>query len=1096
MTFYRLTIVCLSTVFFACSSRDESKLFTELDEETTGINFKNEIFEGEQLNVMNYGYFYNGSGVAIGDINNDGLQDVLLTGNMVKNRLYLNKGNFEFENITDKSGVASKQGWCTGATMVDINTDGKMDIYICRSADGDPIRRRNLLFINNGDLTFTEKAQEYGLADEGYSTQAAFFDYDKDGDLDMFLINHSLQEYTGGVQEMTTIRSQKNPHFASKLYRNENGKFKNVSDEAGITSNVLSFGLGLAISDINLDGWPDVHVSNDFNEPDYLFINNGDGTFSERLSECMDHISLFSMGSDFADYNNDGFQDLVTLDMLPEDNRTQKMHSGAENFDKMQMLFSKGFYFQFSRNMLHKNNGDGTFSEVAQLAGISNTDWSWASLFGDFDNDGYKDLFVSNGYVKDYTELDFLKYTVDETVKAQMQNKEVAVNDFITKMPTNRIPNYIFKNNGDGSFSKKTTEWGFEKPGISAGAAYADFDNDGDLDLLVNNTNDVAGVYRNNAIKEGKNGYLKIALKGDAKNSTGIGAKITLYCKGDLYFQEQQPVRGFQSSVDVNLLFGIGQHQSVDSLRVIWPNDKMQVLKNVKGNQLLTLNIGDATATWQYNRDSTKKYFTADSLAVVHKENVFSDFNTQLLMPNYLSRQGPCMAKADVNGDGFQDLFIGGAKGQSAQLLLQTSDGKFNVKSLPAFVADSSYEDVAAEFFDADGDGDADLYVGSGGYEFSVNDPLFKDRLYINDSKGGFVKSSNSIPEIFISTGCIKAADVDGDGDIDVFEGGRLVPGKYPLAPQSRLLLNDGKGVFTDATAGLAPAIAEMGMVTDAAWVDLNGDKFPELIVAGEWMPIKVFKNVGGKLTDESASYIHFASSGWWNRIYADDFDGDGDTDLIVGNLGLNGQFKASEQEPVTMHYKDFDGNGSIDPIISYYIDGKSYPALSRDDLMDQLPILKKKYLKYSTYAIATTNNLLDKEQMKDASVLKAEHLSTVYLQNDGKSGFTLKSLPMEAQYAPVYAITSLDVNKDGFQDLVLAGNNVWTRIRFSRYDANHGVLLLGNGKGDFKYVPQWQSGFSIRGDVRSLQKIDSKNKTSLVFGLNNAKAKIYSLNN
>jgi hypothetical protein len=1091
------TLIFLSATIAvnSCSTVDDSRLFSLLDKESTGVTFRNELFESDQLNVINYGYFYNGGGVAIGDINNDGLQDIFFSGNMVKNRLYLNKGDFKFENITDKSGVAQMQGWCTGATMVDINGDGKLDIYICRSADGDAARRKNLLFINNGDLTFTEKAEEYGLADPGYSTQAAFFDYDKDGDLDMFLINHSLQQYTGGVHEMTSVRGQRNPNFASKLYRNDNGHFTNVSDQAGIISNVLSFGLGLAIADVNNDGWPDVHVSNDFNEPDYLFINNKNGTFSEKLSDCMDHISLFSMGSDFADYNNDGLQDLVTLDMLPEDNKTQKMHSGAENFDKMQMLFNQGFYFQFSRNMLQKNNGDGTFSEIGQLAGISNTDWSWASLFSDFDNDGNKDLFISNGYVKDYTELDFLKYTMDETLRAREEHKEVATNDFIQKMPSIRIPNYIFQNKGDGSFVKKTAEWGLNHAGVSSGTAYVDLDNDGDLDLVINNTNDDAAIYRNNEEKFSKNNYLKISLKGDAKNPFGIGAKVTLHCKDTLYFQEQQPVRGFQSSVDPNLNFGVGKNQTIDSVVVIWPNDRMQVIPAVKANQTLVVKLDDASGVWHY--DSTthvKSYFTEDSLSFRHRENIFNDFNTQVLLPNYLSRQGPTMARADVNKDGREDIFIGGAKGQPGQLLLQTASGTFTNKAQPSISKDSASEDVAAEFFDADGDGDMDLVVGSGGYEFTENDPLFQDRLYINDGAGNFARKEDALPKILSSTGCVRSGDVDGDGDLDLFIGSRLVPGKYPTTPQSYLLINDGKGNFSDGTANANAALSHVGMVTDAVWLDVNNDKQQDLVVVGDWMPIKVFVNNKGKLEDASANYIKFPSNGWWNRILVADMDGDGDKDLVIGNLGNNAQFRASEKEPVRMYYKDFDGNGSVDPIFCYYIDGMEYPALSRDDLMEQLPGLKKKFLKYSAYATATVKDLFDEQTLRDAGVLSANTLNTVYLQNDGTSGFTVKQLPVEAQYAPVYAMAAVDANKDGKMDLVLAGNNVWTRIRFSRYDANHGLLLLGDGKGSFTYVPQPQSGFKIRGDVRSMTVIDDGKNTRLVFGVNNAKPKIYSL--
>ena len=1081
----------------AACKHEEPTLFTLLDNEETGIQFRNQLFEGEEFNVMNYSYFYNGAGVSVGDINNDGLIDIFFTGNMVKNRLYLNKGNFKFENITEKAGVAEKQGWCTGTTMVDINNDGKLDIYICRSADGDPARRKNLLFINNGDLTFTEKAEEYGLADDGYSTNAAFFDYDKDGDLDMFLINHSLQQYAGAAQQMTTLRGQKNPNFASKLYRNDNGHYKNVSDSAGITSNVLSFGLGLAICDVNGDGWPDINVSNDFNEPDYLFINNGNGTFTDKLSECMDHISLFSMGSDFADYNNDAKPDLITVDMLPEDNETQKMHSGAENFDKMQMLFKKGFYYQFSRNMLHKNNGDGTFSEVANLAGVSNTDWSWAPLFADFDNDGYKDLFISNGYVKDYTEMDFLKYTVDETVKAQLAKKDVAVNEMIKKMPSIEISSYMFHNRGDGTFEKRTKEWGFDKRGVSSGSAYVDLDNDGDLDLIVNKSNDFAAIYKNNAETMVKNNFVKVTLKGDAKNPWAIGAKVTVHCKNDIYFQEQQPVRGYQSSVDPNLVFGIGKHTAADSIVIIWPDDKIQVLKNVDANKAIVVKFDPAQQEGMFTpATSGNAIFKKDpqNQLFVHREDNFNDFNVQLLLPNYLSRQGPCIAKADVNNDGREDVFIGGAKNSPGSILIQKEDGSFGVKPQAAFIADSVFEDVEAVFFDADGDKDPDLFVGSAGYQLAENDPALQSRLYIND-KGNFTRKADAIPKLQAGVGCVKAADIDGDGDTDLFVGARVVPGKYPLSPDSKILTNDGAGNFIDNTSRVAPSLAKIGMVTDATWVDLNKDGAQDLVVVGEWMPVKVFINRKGTLVDESSAFIKFTSTGWWNSILADDFDGDGDMDLVIGNLGENAQMHASEKEPVTVYYKDFDNNGSIDPVVCYYIHGKSYPAASRDDLMDQLPALKKKFLTYKSYSTATIEDLFPAEQLQDAGVLKAELLKTVYLENKGGS-FELKNLPIEAQYSPVYAIAALDANNDGKKDIVLAGNNVWTRIKFGRYDANHGILLLGDGKNNFSYLPQYESGLNIRGDVRSLEMINTKGKKKILFGVNDAPAQLYDLNN
>jgi hypothetical protein len=1089
----------LFTVIVFSSCKNGGNLFTQLSEDKTGVNFKNTFFNDGPLNLLNYIYFYNGGGVAIGDINNDGLQDIFFTGNMVHNRLFLNKGNFKFEDITDKSGVAALQGWCTGATMVDINGDGKLDIYICRSADINTSMRRNLLFINNGDLTFSEKAQEYGLGDTGYSTQATFFDYDKDGDVDCFIINHSLQKYTSGVQDNPGLRKEHNPAFADKLYRNDNGHFTDVSQQAGIVSNVLSFGLGVAVSDINNDGWPDIYVSNDFNEPDYLFINNRNGTFTESLSDCMDEISLYSMGSDAADYNNDGLIDLVTLDMLPEDNKTQKMHSGAENFDKFQYLFTQGFYYQYNRNMLQKNNGDGTFSEVGQLAGVSNTDWSWSALFADYDNDGNKDLFVSNGYVKDYTEMDFLKYSVDRVVRTMHGDKVDAIPEYIKKMPTNEIPNYIFQNNGNGTFSKKTDEWGLKKQGVSSGAAYADLDNDGDLDLVINNSNDFASIYRNNSEDIIKNNYLRVQLQGNPGNERCIGTKVKLFCKGQQYYQEESPVRGFQSSVDPVLNFGVGKNTLIDSVIIIYPDDHFQKFVNVKPNQTLVAKLSEAKDKWMYNTTayaSASAFFSQTALPnIAHHENPFNDFSHQLLMPNYLSRQGPYLEVADVNKDGLEDFFMGGAKDQPSQIFLQNKNGTFTNLPQPSMVKDAASEDVAATFFDADNDGDKDLYVASGGYEFNDNDAALQDRLYINDGKGNFTKKENALPQMLTSKGCVKAADIDGDGDIDLFVGGRVVGGNYPTTPHSYVLLNDGKGNFTDATANVCAALQQIGMVTDALWLDLNNDKQPDLVIAGEWMPVKVFINQKGKLTDASSSYIHFGSTGWWNKIYAADMDNDGDSDLIIGNCGLNTQFRVNEKEPMTLYYKDFDNNGIVDPVLCYYINGVSYPAASRDDITQQVPELKKKFIEYKPYSTATINNLFTAEQLKDAGTLKAETMQTVYLENQGSKGFVPHSLPQEAQYAPIYAIAVADVNHDGKKDILLAGNNTWTRIKFGRYSANHGVVLEGDGKGNFTYVPQIKSGLKLRGNVRNVQPIQINNNTSFLVGVNDAPVTLLNLN-
>ena len=774
LRYYKVIFSWLLVCFlFGCENKAKL-MFTLLDKDRTGIKFKNELFDSEMLNIVNFPYYYNGGGVAIGDINNDGLQDILFTGNMVKNRLYLNKGNFDFEDITELSGVAELQGWCTGATTIDINNDGFMDFYICRSADSNSSRRKNLLFVNNGDLSFSEKAEEYGLADKGYSTQASFFDYDKDGDLDCFIINHSLQNYASGEQFNSELRKRYNPYTACRLYKNNQGYYEDVSNQAGIISNFLTSGLGLGISDINNDGWPDVYVSNDYNEPDYLFINNSDGTFKEQISERTDQVSLYSMGSDIADYNNDGLTDIVTLDMLPEDNKMQKLHSGPDNFNKFQNLFQRGFYYQYSRNMLQKNNGDGTFSEIGQLAGISNTDWSWAPLLADYDHDGHKDLFITNGYVRDYTNMDFVNFSVNHIVKGRAGEKVDELNEYISKMPPNPLPNYIFQNNGDTSFKNKTQDWGLEKNTVSTGAAYADLDNDGDLDLVINNVNEYSMIYKNNSETVSRNNYLKIKLVGTKSNINAIGTKVILYYDNIINMQEAYVSRGYQSSVESILNFGVGKQSQIDSILVVGPNNETERFQNIKPNQTLTISLKNSDRDTIVQRLSRKTIFATRTLdKVIHIENSFNDFDIQSLLPNKLSRQGPCMSVADVNNDGLEDFFIGGAKGVAGQVYLQESNGEFSFKPSRSFFTDATSEDTASEFFDADGDGDMDLFVVSCGFEFDENNPALQDRLYFNDGNGNFIRMTNLLPKSYMSNGCVATADVDNDGDIDIFIGHR-----------------------------------------------------------------------------------------------------------------------------------------------------------------------------------------------------------------------------------------------------------------------------------------------------------------------------------
>jgi enediyne biosynthesis protein E4 len=1071
----------------ACQSDD--KLFTSLSKSSTGINFRNILQESEDLNVLNYMYFYNGGGVAVGDVNNDGLTDVLFTGNMVKNRLFLNKGEMKFEDITSISGVAEAQGWCTGATMVDINEDGWLDIYICRSADTRPEKRANLLYINNKNNTFSEKATQYGLADEGYSTQASFFDYDKDGDLDMFLLNHSLNEYAGFSKILPDLKKQISPIYGNKLYRNDgNGSsphFTEVSQQMGIVSNVLSFGLGVAISDVNNDGWLDIYISNDFNEQDYLYINQKNGSFIDESSSRLGHTSLFSMGSDVADINNDGSPEIITMDMEAEGNHRQKMTSGADNYDKFKLLESLGFGSQFSRNMLHLNNGNGHFAEIAQFSGVSSTDWSWSALFQDYDNDGFKDLFITNGFVKDYTDMDFLKFTTDEQIKAnEGQTQKLSVSQLIEKMPKSTVESYIFQNKGNLTFNKKNKDWGIGGNVVSSGAAYADLDNDGDMDLVVNNINEFATVYQNNTNTLLKNNYLKVKLLGDLKNASGIGSKVLVYAGGQTYMQEQMPVRGFQSSVEQNLNFGIGKPTKIDSVVVIWNDDKKQVLRNVKPNQILTVKKTEANQVHVYQDVTNKKFFTAqeNNLNFTHTENPYNDFKSQILLPQMLSRSGPCLAKGDVNNDGLEDLFVGGASGQTGELFLQQKSGQFIPKTQAIFKQDIASEDCGATFFDADNDKDLDLYVVSGGSEFIATDSAFQDRLYLNDGNGNFSKSQ--LPKETVSGSCVRPADIDHDGDLDLFVGGRLTPQSYPKTPESFILINQGKGVFAKANQ---PIISHLGMVTDALWVDMNKDDVKDLVVVGEWMPIKIFINQKGKLVDESAKWITQPMNGFWNKILAEDMDNDGDIDLIVGNHGQNSQIKVSESQPAEITFKDFDDNGTIDPIMTYYLDGKTYPMASRDDLLEHLPMLKKKFTDYKSYADAQLTNLFNSSELAGSTTLKANNLQTVYLENTGKS-LKIKPLPQQVQFAPVYAMATADLNNDGRKDLILAGNLSTARIKFGKYDASNGTVLLGDGKGNFSYVSSNKTGLNLKGDVRSMEIIGKK----LVVGVNNEKVRVF----
>lgn len=1085
--------VCLMLSIAHSAFSQEGPLFESVQPSKTGIHFRNVLEETPTSNVLTYEYFYNGGGVAIGDINNDGLEDVYFTGNMRPNALYLNQGNFRFREIAKDAGVNCEGNWKTGVTMADVNHDGNLDIYVCYSGKGDPGKRRNKLFINNGDLTFTDQAAAYGLDDPGHSTHASFFDFDNDGDLDMYLLNHNvvvIQEF-----EFAKAKKTRHPYAGDKLYRNDNGRYVDVSEQAGIKGNPLGFGLGVTVADINKDGWQDIYISNDYIEPDYVYINNRDGTFSDRLTEYMQHISYFSMGCDVSDINNDALPDIFTLDMLPEDNERQKLLYGPDNYEHFALMVLNGFYFQNMRNMLHLNNGDGTYSEIGQFAGISNTDWSWAPLFADYDNDGLKDLFITNGYYRDYTNRDFLKYKGDYYFEKGKAREKADTFHLVTTMTSTPIHNYMFRNNGDLTFSDESTAWGFGDRNFSSGAAYADLDNDGDLDLVVNNQNAAASVYRNlSRERNPQQHYLQLSLTGTGKNTRATGAKIHVYSQGEVQYFEKMSTRGFQSSVSDRIHIGLGKSSKVDSLVIVWPSGARQSRNDVRADQILKVSEEQLMATdTKTIRNQPVFSLTDPIIPHAHVEQGFNDFKRQPLLLTMLTPCGPVMASGDVNNDGRTDVFAGGTEGSPAKIYIQQTDGTFRESNTNIF--DPRYTDADALFFDADGDGDADLYVVSGGYnDYRPADPSLQDRLYVNDGLGNFTTSAGSLPPMLVSGSTVAASDVDHDGDLDLFVGGRVIPGAYPAVPESFLLENHN-GKFKNITGDKARKLSGVGMVTDSEWVDVNADGWEDLIVAGEFMAIEVFINRQGKgFESATKKYFEQPLSGLWNKMLACDFDNDGDKDIIAGNLGLNTQLKASPEEPIELVYKDFDKNGSIDPFLTYYIQGKSYPFANRDELLDQMYGMRSKFTNYAAYANAKLNNIFPAADLRDAAVLRATTLESVYLENRGDR-FVVHALPREAQFAPVYAMAYVDYNKDGKMDVVLAGNQSSIRIRMGVIDANFGQLYKGDGKGNFTYVGQPASGLRLTGDTKSLQIVSSKGELYLIVGTNNVGVSSYKLN-
>jgi enediyne biosynthesis protein E4 len=1060
----------------ACITDDRPPgLFEMLDPKSTGVTFVNELPEKPEFNILNYLYYYNGGGVAAGDIDNDGLPDLFFTSNLGPDRLYLNKGNYKFEDITERAGVGGPPGgWTTGVTMADVNGDGRLDIYVS-GVDYLTIHGRNVLWINNGDLTFSDRTKEFGLEHAGYSTQAAFFDYDGDGDLDMYLLNHSVHTERGVSR--APQRSPRHPRAGDRLFRNDANRFVDVSEQAGIYGGVEGYGLGVVVSDLNVDGCPDIYVANDFQENDFLYRNNCNGTFTESIATSMGHTSRFSMGVDAADFNNDGRPDLAAVDMLPEREDILKTSANAENFNVERLKLKAGYHPQYARNTLQLNRGQGRFSEIGYLAGVHATDWSWAALFADLDNDGRKDLFITTGIYRRPNDLDYINYVGNEAVQASLAKGVTEENlTLLEKMPQIRLPNYAYRNNGDLTFTNVADAWGLAQPGFSNGAVYVDLNNSGALDLVVSNINAPASIYRNRA-RESGNHYLTVGLRGVGANTAGIGAKVMIKQRGVMQMLEQMPTRGFQSSVDARLHFGLGAAARVDSLVVIWPDHRYQVLTNVDGNRVVTLSQREAAGRYAYREGPAAQPLFADVTARVdvdfkHAENTFFDYNREPLMPHLLSTEGPALATGDVNDDALDDIYVGGAKGQAGRLLVQRRDGTFraSAKTDRVFGADSLAEDVDAAFFDADGDGDADLYVVSGGNEFWGNSDALRDRLYVNDGRGTFQHAANALPEIFHNGACVVPGDFDGDGDVDLFVGSRVVSRSYGLAPRSYLLQNDGGGRFTDVTVEKAESLSEIGMVSSAVWTDYDADGRLDLIVVGEWMPVTVLRQQRGRFVDATARAGLAGSNGWWNSVTVADLNGDGRADLVLGNLGLNSYIRASRKEPARLYVHDFFQNGALEQILTFYKNGVSYPIAGRDEFVRLMPQLRSRYVSYKAFGASRVENILPASELRDAKVLEARVFASSVALGDGKGGFELRPLPSEAQFAPVYASLADDFDGDGRTDLLLAGNfHGVTPVR-GRYDASYGLLLRGTGDGRFEPADMEESNLVIEGQVRDMK--------------------------
>ena len=1096
------------------SKKDKNKtkaLFTLLNPSKTKLNFNNVINDTPEMNGLVYESLYNGAGVAIGDLNNDNLPDIYFISNIYSNKLFINEGDLTFKESTSISKVKGNGGFPTGVTMVDINADGLLDIYVCKSGDYPNLNyRRNELYINKGNNAegipiFMEDASSYGLDLPDYSTQASFFDYDRDGDLDMFLINYGINPTALPTDELL---SKKSEYSSDKLFRNDDGKYKDVSETSGIVNNSLGFGLGIAIGDLNNDQWPDIVIGQDYAEKDHLYINQKDGTFKEVIKEATNHISNFSMGNDIGDINNDGWLDFISVDMVSNNNYDLKTSMSGMDPKRFQEMVDKGLHYQYMFNALQLNNGkmldEGvpTFSEIAQLARVSNTNWSWAPLFFDMNNDGWQDLFVSNGIERAFRNNDFVIYKTKKIMQLyedlkKTQNRDSLIEKYyeemLAVMPKKKEVNLLYLNNKNFTFKEMSGDWNLTKPTSTIGAAYADLDNDGDLDIIGNNINDAAFVYRNNTNELEQSNYLKVKLKGTSGNVDGIGARVTIETDGVKQTKELYLSRGFQSSVSRVLHFGIGASSSIQTLKVDWPDGQTQTIAEVVPNQQITLDyensLGFVPASMSENaifQDATDKI----GISYKHVENEFDDYKRESLLPHKMSQNGPSLSTGDINNDGLDDFYIGGAKNQSSALFVQQKNGTFNSVLESLWAKDKGHEDVASLFFDADKDGDLDLYVVSGGNE-EEQDEYYQDRFYENLGNGEFSKSQIAIPLIVNSGSCVKPGDFDNDGDLDLFVGGKLIPGKYPLPADSYLLKNESKnGIikFVDATDDLAPFMKGFGMVSDAEWVDLDNDNNLDLVIVGEWMPIKIIKNTGSEFIEGSQESGLENQVGWWYSVACSDFDKDGDTDCIIGNLGLNYKYQASIEEPFEVYAKDFDINGSLDIVLGYHEDGSIFPLRGRECSSNQMPFIKKKFPNYNKYGLADMSAVYGKENLEKSLHYSAITFATSFIENLGDMKFNIQQIDALAQFSSVNSILIDDFNEDGNLDAVLSGNLYQAEVETPRNDASYGIFLEGNGKGQFTSRFPNESGLFVKGDVKNSGIINtaSKKNKRIVFGKNN----------